>query len=96
MSTARQPDLPGVEMNIPEIRELAVEYRAVMDERRAVGAREKKLKTDLMAVMKENGLTKYNVEGVSAEIIVTKESLRVKVEKTDPDDEIDEDGEDAA
>jgi hypothetical protein len=91
VSTTRQPDLPGVEMDIPEIRELAVEYRAVMDERRAVGAREKKLKTDLMAVMKENGLTKCNVEGVSAEIIVTKESRRVKVDKTNPDDDEAED-----
>ncbi len=86
-----QPELPGVEVRIPEIHALAVEYKAIRDERQELTAQETKLKSDLMAIMKEKGIQRYRCEGVEAQLVVTKEMVRVRIAKNGDSDEFEGD-----
>jgi hypothetical protein len=81
-----QPELPGVEIRIPEIHNLALEYRAVRDEHRRCTAQLKKLKDDLLAAMKEHELEHYNCEGLDARIVHESERVKVTIEKEDLED----------
>lgn len=83
----RQGRLP--EMDDPQIEELeakAEEYVSIRDQRIALTPHEKRLKDDLLALMKANSKETYNRDGIEIRIIHESESVKVRVKKTDDED----------
>lgn len=84
----RQARLP--EMEDPQIEDLeatAEEYAEVRDERVQLTAREVPLKEKLLQLMKANGKTSYHRDGISVKIVAEKETVKVKVKKSDSEKE---------
>ena len=93
-ATRRKPavaqDLPGMEdRTIGSLEKMAEEYADYRDERIAIGQREVRLKADVMSEMKRLGKTRYHRNGITIEIVVEQESVKVSVKKPKEDVESD-------
>ena len=82
--TPRQGRLPQMDdPKIEAIETAAENYAEIRDERQALTLDEVKLKTKLLTLMKEHKKTKYVHAGISVEIKIEKETVRVRVKKSD-------------
>jgi len=85
----RQQDLPGTEDRaIKPLEEAAQDYAEIRDRRMALNAEEVGLKAKVLRLMKHHGKQAYHRDGVSIEIVVEEETVKVRVKKVD--DETDE------
>jgi len=82
----RQQDL----INGRAIRDLevaAADYVEIRDQRIALNQSEAALKTKLLGLMKKHGKTSYDRGGVSIDVVTEQETVKVRVKRTDDDDE---------
>ena len=78
----RQARLP--EMQDPEIEELeaaAEEYASIRDQRMALNEEEHELKMNLLNLMHQHNKKKYIHEGVEIRVVVSDETVKVKIKK---------------
>jgi hypothetical protein len=83
----RKQALPSMEDRaIQPLEDAAHEYAAVRDQRMALNAEEVGLKAKLLRLMKHHGKQTYARDGISVEIIVEEESVKVRVKKPESDE----------
>ena len=72
--------LPGMEdAGIPEIEDAAYKYAKIRDRRISAGNQEKQQKDLLLALLKKHNKRNYEHNGVTIEIVVESESVKVRV-----------------
>ena len=84
----RQQDLPGTEDRaIKPLEDAAQDYAEIRDRRMALNAEEVGLKAKVLRLMKQHGKQAYHRDGVSIEIVVEEETVKVRVKKAGDDEE---------
>lgn len=84
----KQEPLPGMEQRrITELHSKALEYVAVRDERMDLTAKEAALKGELLALMRKHKKDSYICEGVEIYREMSEETVKVKVHKSDEEDD---------
>lgn len=80
----RQARLPQMEdSRIEALEAKAEEYADVRDQRMALTPQEKKLKDDLLALMKANNKERYFRDGIEIKVVHEHESVKVRLKKTE-------------
>ena len=83
-SKPKQARLKGMEdPAIAGLEAAAEEYVDIRDQRQALTKEEVELKGKLLKIMHDNGKKTYNHGGVSVQVVVEKEKVRVRIAKTD-------------
>ena len=85
---ARQMDIPGTEdREIKELKDAALDYAEVRDERQQLTAKEVPLKQQLLSLMKKHKKENYKYGGVEIRVVHEKENVKVKVKKESDESE---------
>ena len=85
MNRPEQTNLEGVgpEKN-EKVHRAILKYVQIRDERMALNREEGELKSALLGLMKEQGITHYSYHGVKADIEQGDETVKAKVEQEEP------------
>jgi hypothetical protein len=84
----RQPRLPQMEdPEIEDLEEAAEEYATIRDDRIALNQSEKKLKDQLLALMKANSKEHYHRNGIDVKLVHENETVKIRVKKGEEDEE---------
>lgn len=90
MHMTKQQRLPGTEdAKIAELQTLAEDYADIRDERQGLTQKETGLKSKLITAMKKHKKKEYDFGGVHIELVVEKETVKVKI-RSNGDDEDEE------
>lgn len=85
----RQKRLPGMsDAKLEALHNAALDYADIRDQRQALTTDEVKLKKKLLDLLHKYKKTHYEYQGVTIDLVVEKEKVKVKVVK--PDDEPEE------
>ena len=80
----RQARLPDMEdPQIEALESKAEEYADIRDQRMALTPQEKKLKNDLLALMKANNKERYFRDGIEIRVVHESETVKVRLKKTE-------------
>jgi hypothetical protein len=86
MRGKHQEQLPGVEVGIPELEELAFEYASLRDRRMEFTREEADLKKRALETMRRFDKMEYRVEGLLIKRVLGEEKLKVTVTREDEDE----------
>jgi hypothetical protein len=79
---AKQTEMPGMEdREIKPLKETALEYAEMRDQRMELGSKESELKDKLLALMKEHKKETYRYGGIEIRVVHDLETVKVKVER---------------
>jgi hypothetical protein len=91
MATKAKPEavaLPGMEdREITELKNAAIQYAGIRNERMELTQQEAELKQRLLALMHKHKKETYNYNGISIEVVHEEETVKVKVKREDKDEE---------
>jgi hypothetical protein len=87
-SKPQEMSLPGMEdRELAELKNTALQYAAIRDERMELTQQEAELKQRLLALMHKHKKETYNYNGISIEVVHEEETVKVKVKREDKDKE---------
>jgi len=88
MSTETSDRLPGMEdAKIEALESAAMEYVKIRDKRQKLTTKEVELKQDLLSLMHEHNRDHYEYNGVTVDVVVEEETVKVKIRKPKDDDD---------
>jgi hypothetical protein len=91
MATKAKPEavaLPGMEdREITELKNAAIHYADIRDERMDLTQEEAKLKQHLLALMHKHKKESYEYDGISITVVHEEETVKVKVKRESEDGE---------
>ena len=84
---ANQDNLPGMEdREIKALQEAAIHYAKIRDKRQKLTAEEVELKADVLKLMHKHKREHYEYNGVSIDIVMEEETVKVKIRKVKDDE----------
>jgi hypothetical protein len=78
MPRARQQKLPGTPAGIPELEEIGIEVASIDEESWKLRGRREFLVKKGLEEMHKNNVTKYEVEGITLELVPGVDKLKVR------------------